>query len=128
MIGAVIFPRVTLCQLCLIMPLGEIEREGVLGACPFEVLSYHQFQLGLLKYILTSLYHYCSVPCHHLEWLDKWSSPDAPSIELLQGGSSDLNHVCRAFNEHTGVYVRFPPQEHMSETYDICVSYMLLYT
>ena len=25
-------------------------REGVLGACPFEVL--HQFQLGLLKYIL----------------------------------------------------------------------------
>ena len=28
---------------------GNREREGVLGACPFEVL--HQFQLGLLKYI-----------------------------------------------------------------------------
>ena len=40
----------------------------------------------------------------------------------------DLNHVCRAFNEHTGVYVRFPPQEHVSETYDVCASHMLLYT
>jgi hypothetical protein len=31
----------------------EREREGVLGACPFEVSpSYQQFQLGLLKYIL----------------------------------------------------------------------------
>ena len=40
----------------------------------------------------------------------------------------DLNHVCMAFNEHTGVYVRFPPQEHVSETYDVCASYMLLYT
>ena len=42
--------------------------------------------------------------------------------------SADLTHVCTAFNEHTGVYVRFPPQEHVSETYDICASYMLLYT
>ena len=50
--------------------------------------SYHQFQLGLLKYILTSLLHYCSVPSHFQEWLDKWSSPDVPSIELLPGGSS----------------------------------------
>jgi hypothetical protein len=47
----------------------------------------------------------------------------------------DLNHVCRAFNEHMGVYVlcqahqlRFPPQEHMSETYDVCASYMYLYS
>ena len=65
------------------MTLVAIERVGVLGACPFEVL--HQFQLGLLKYILTSLFHYCSVPCHFQEWLDKWSSPDVPSIELLPG-------------------------------------------
>ena len=42
-------------------------REGVLGACPFEVL--HQFQLGLLKYILISLFYYCSVPSHFQEWL-----------------------------------------------------------
>ena len=32
--------------------------------------SYHRFQLGLLKYILTSLFHYCSVPCHFQEWLE----------------------------------------------------------
>ena len=70
--------------------------EGVLGACPFEVL--HQFQLGLLKYILTSLFHYCSVPCHFLECLDKRSSPDIPSIELLPGG---ISRSCPpAFNEY----------------------------
>jgi hypothetical protein len=51
---------------------------------------------------------------------------------LLNG---DLNHMCRAFNEHTGVYVRcqahqlrFLPQEHMSGTYDVCASYMYLYS
>jgi hypothetical protein len=43
-------------------------------------------------------------------------------------GKFDLNHVCRAFNEHTGVYVHFPQQEHVSETYDVCASYILLYT
>ena len=70
------------------MTLVAIERECVLGACLFEVSpSYHQFQLGLLKYILTSLFHYCTVPCHFLEWLDKQSSPVVPSIEL-PGGSS----------------------------------------
>ena len=46
----------------------------------------------------------------------------APAINI------DLNHVCRAYNEHTGVYVCFLPQEHISETYDVCASYMLLYT
>ena len=35
--------------------------------------------------VLTSLCHYCSVPCHFQEWLDKQSSPDVPSIELLLG-------------------------------------------
>ena len=95
MIGAILFPRITLCQLCLIMTLGKIVREGVLVACPFEVL--HQFQLGLLKYILTSLFHYCSVPCHFQEWLDKWSSPDIPSTELLPGGSS---RSCPPSNEY----------------------------
>ena len=38
MIGAVLFPRIRLFQLCLIKTLGVIDREGVLGACPFEVL------------------------------------------------------------------------------------------
>ena len=37
MIGAVLYPRIILCQLCLIMTLGVIEREGVLGACPFDI-------------------------------------------------------------------------------------------
>ena len=69
-------------------------REGVLGACPFEVL--HQFQLGLLKYILTSLFHYRSVPCHFQEWLDKRSSPDVPSID--QPGS--ISRSCPPSNEY----------------------------
>ena len=94
MIGAILFPRITLCQLCLIMTSVAIEREGVLGACPFEVL--HQFQLGLLKFILTSLYHYCSVPCHFQECLDKQSSPDVPSIELTGGSSTS----CPPSNEY----------------------------
>ena len=34
--------------------------EGVLGACPFEAL--HQFQLGMLKYILLSLFNYRTIP------------------------------------------------------------------
>jgi hypothetical protein len=38
--------------------------------------------------VLTSLFHYRSIPCHFQEWLDKRSSPDVPSIELLPGGSS----------------------------------------
>ena len=53
----------------------------------------------------------------------------------IAGVSSDLNHVCRAFNEHMGVYVRcqehqlrFPPQEHVSGTYDVCALYMFLYS
>ena len=69
-------------------------REGVLGACPFEVL--HQFQLGLLKYILTSLFYYHSVPCHFQEWLDKQSSPDVPSID--QPGS--ISRSCPPSNEY----------------------------
>ena len=70
-------------------------REGVLGACPFEVLC--RFQLGLLKYILTSLFHYCTVPCHFQEWLDKRSSPDVPSIELLLGS---ISTSCPPSNEY----------------------------
>ena len=80
------------------MTLVAIEREGVICACPFEVsLSYHQFQLGLLKYILTSLFHNCSVPSHFLEWLDKQGSPDVPSIELLPGG---ISRSCPPSNEY----------------------------
>ena len=45
MIGAVLYPRIIFCQLCLIMTLGEIEREGVPGACPFEVLLINSFSL-----------------------------------------------------------------------------------
>ena len=58
---------------------------------------YHQFQLGLLKFILSSLFHYCSVPSHFLEWLDKWSSPHVPSIELLPGG---ISRSCPPSNEY----------------------------
>jgi hypothetical protein len=50
-------------------------------------------------------------------------------------GRVDLNHVCRAFNKHMGVYVRcqvhqlhFPPQEHVSGIYDVCALYMYLYS
>ena len=45
MIGAILFPRITLCLLCLIMTLVAIEKEGVLGACPFEVLHIISFSL-----------------------------------------------------------------------------------
>ena len=58
--------------------------------------SYQQYQLGLLKYILRSLFHYCSVPCHFLEWLDKRSSPDVPSID--QPG--DIFRSCPPSNEY----------------------------
>ena len=47
--------------------------------------------------VLTSLFHYCSVPCHFLEWLNKQSSPDVPSIELLPGGTPRL---CPPSNEY----------------------------
>ena len=57
--------------------------------------SYHQFQLGLLKYTLTSLFYYCSVPSHFLEWLDKQSSPDVPSID--QPG---ISRSCPCYNEY----------------------------
>ena len=79
-------------------------REGVLGASPFDVL--HQFQLGLLKYILTSLFHYCSVPSHFQEWLDKRSSPDVPSIELLPGGSSTSCPPSNEYDSPDGGYTK----------------------
>ena len=47
--------------------------------------------------VLTSLFHYCSVSSHFVEWLDKWSSPDVPGIELLPGGSSTS---CPPSNEY----------------------------
>ena len=78
------------------MTLVAIVREGVLGACPFEVL--HQIISFSLDYwsILTSLFHYCSVPSHFQEWLDKQSSPDVPSIELPGGSSTS----CPPSNEY----------------------------
>ena len=60
---------------------------------------------------------------------------DSNESSFLLKGTNDLNHVCRAFNEHTGVYVRcqvhqthFLPYEHISETYDICALYMYLFS
>ena len=47
--------------------------------------------------VLTSLFHYRSVPSHFLEWLNKQSLPDLPSIELLPGGSSTS---CPPSNEY----------------------------
>jgi hypothetical protein len=49
------------------------DEEGVLGACPFELL--HQFQLGLLKYIVMSLYNYRSLPPSFNAWLSTRSNP-----------------------------------------------------
>ena len=46
--------------------------------------------------VLTSLFHYCSVPCHFQEWLDKRSSPDVPSID--QPGS--ISRSCPPSNEY----------------------------
>ena len=46
--------------------------------------------------VLTSLFHYCSVPCHFQEWLDKQSSPDVPSID--QPGS--ISRSCPPSNDY----------------------------
>ena len=35
---------------------------------------------------------------------------------------------CAHYKLYTREYVRFLPQEHMAATYDVCASYMLLYT
>ena len=71
MIGAVLFPRITLCQLCLIMTLVAIESEGVLGACPFEVLHIISFSLNYW-----SLYwHLCStIAWYHFIFRSGWTS------------------------------------------------------
>ena len=52
-----------------------------------------------------------------------------------QPSGDDLHHMCRAFNEHMGEYVHcqahqlhFLPQEHVLGTYDVCASYMYLYS
>ena len=47
--------------------------------------------------VLTSLFHYGSVPCHFREWLDKQSSPDVPSIELIPGS---ISRSCPPSNEY----------------------------
>ena len=47
--------------------------------------------------VLTSLFHYCSVPSHFQEWLDKRSSPDVPIIELLPGS---ISRSCPPSNEY----------------------------
>jgi hypothetical protein len=46
--------------------------------------------------VVTSLFHYCSVPCHFQEWLNKQSSPDVPSID--QPGS--ISRSCPPSNEY----------------------------
>ena len=71
MIGAVLYPRITLCQLCLIVTLGVIEREGVLGTCPFEVLHIISFSLDYW-----SIYwHLCStIALSHVIFRSGWTS------------------------------------------------------
>ena len=44
---------------------------------------------------MTSQFHYRSVPCHFLEWLDKQSSLDVPSIEL-----PEILRSCPPSNEY----------------------------
>jgi len=68
--------------------------EGVLGACPFEAL--HQFQLGMLKYILSSLFNYRTIPVAFQKWLCKRSNPDTPESsssgeEETEYSSADSN-------------------------------------
>ena len=75
--------------------------------------SYHQSKLGLLKHILTSLFHYCSVPSHfwsgwtsgaHLMYpvLSYWVSPD--QVHLLSMNMTALMvgilRVEERWNEH----------------------------
>ena len=71
MIGAILFPRITVCQLCLIMTLGEIEREGLLGACPFEAFHIISFSLDYW-----SIYwHLCStIALSHVIFRSSWTS------------------------------------------------------
>ena len=77
------------------MTLVAIEREGVLGACPFEVISSVSAWTIKVYIVLTSQFHYRSVPCHFLEWLDKQSSLDVPSIEL-----PEILRSCPPSNEY----------------------------
>ena len=52
------------------------DAQGVFRACPFETL--HQYQLGVLKYILGSLYNYRHIPDYFLDWISKRGNPDYP--------------------------------------------------
>ena len=52
---------------------------------------------------------------------------------VMVTSTTDLNHVCRAFIEHTGMYAccqvdqtRFLPQGDVSELYHVYASYMFL--
>ena len=71
MIGAILFPRITLCQLCLIMTLVAIESKGVLGACPFEVLQIISFSLDYW-----SIYwcHCSTIALSHVTLWSGWTS------------------------------------------------------
>ena len=51
--------------------------EGIFGATPFEVL--HQMLLGLLKYILESLYNYRPIPKDWESFFKKRSCPEVPN-------------------------------------------------
>ena len=64
------------------------DAQGVLGACPFETL--HQYQLGVLKYILGSLYNYCHIPDYFLQ-----ISHEGPSC--WAGGTFCVNPAFRSF-------------------------------
>ena len=71
--------------------------EGVLGACPFETL--HQFQLGMLKYILSSLFNYRTIPVDFQKWLSKRSNPDTPDSSSSDEDKTELtSDDCDASN------------------------------
>jgi hypothetical protein len=99
MIGAILFPGIIQCHLCLIMTLGVLER-----GCTWCLSIWSQSFISSVSawtievyIVLTSLFHYCSVSCHFQEWLDKQSSPDVPSIELLPGS---ISRSCPPSNEY----------------------------
>ena len=82
--------------LCMIMTLVAIERLYLVLVHLKSFISTVSAWTIEVYIILTSLFHYCSAPCHFQEWLDKQSSPDVPTID--QPGS--ISRSCPPSNEY----------------------------
>ena len=60
------------------------DQQGVHGATPFE--SLHQFLIGMLPYILESLYNYRAVTEVWKQFLNKRTCPDVPEPYKIRKG------------------------------------------